>query len=369
MRVQLPNEGAKQVAGDSFSLDGKLATYLAASASVGAVMASSANAIIVSNTNVQTIGINGFANIDFNNDGQTDFQIDHDRVDLGGGNIVDYLQLDKNDINGENDPLPFDPLIGFQAQTFPPGATTPNDQNNAAYLVQDPPNNGANLQYPSALLAGAEIGPNSSFDYQEGSNVYGSGKTGRLNRLIDEDHGQVDMILGGKTAEQIVTPTNAPQFLGVQNQVRYIGVRMDLNNSSPNNTASEYNYGWIGIRITNEADATAELVGYGYETQPGVAINAGDLAPGVPGDFNGNGKVDGADYVLWRNGGPLQNDPTPGVQAADYAFWRSAFGNSGAGAGLGSGASAVPEPGALLLSMATGLSLVFAFLIRRVRSR
>jgi hypothetical protein len=79
------------------------------------------------------------------------------------------------------------------------------------------------------------------------------------------------------------------------------------------------------------------------------------------GDYNNNGVVDMADYVLWRKGGPLQNDPTPGVQAADYAFWRSHFGNTGGGvggtstltrglvsyvtsfSGLGSGSS-VPEP-------------------------
>ena len=35
---------------------------------------------------------------------------------------------------------------------------------------------------------------------------------------------------------------------------------------------------------------------------------------GVPGDYNNNGKVDAADYVLWRNGGPLQNEvTTPGT--------------------------------------------------------
>ena len=86
----------------SFSLDQKLASYLAASASIGVVMASEAKAIVISNTNVQNVGINGFANIDFNSDGQADFQIDHDRVDLTpqGGPVVDYLQLDKNDVNG-----------------------------------------------------------------------------------------------------------------------------------------------------------------------------------------------------------------------------------------------------------------------------
>jgi T5SS/PEP-CTERM-associated repeat protein len=72
-------------------------------------------------------------------------------------------------------------------------------------------------------------------------------------------------------------------------------------------------------------------------------------AAGVLGDYNNNGIVDGADYVLWRNGGPLANDPTPGVQAADYDFWRSRFGaTSGSGAGLGQ-PGAVPEPTAVLL--------------------
>ena len=35
---------------------------------------------------------------------------------------------------------------------------------------------------------------------------------------------------------------------------------------------------------------------------------------GVPGDYNNNGVVDAADYVLWRKGGPLQNEvDTPGT--------------------------------------------------------
>jgi hypothetical protein len=83
----------------------------------------------------------------------------------------------------------------------------------------------------------------------------------------------------------------------------------------------------------------------------GVAFVTAASPAGVSGDYNNNGVVDMADYVLWRNGGPLQNDPTPGVQAADYDFWRSRFAaTSGSGSGLGGG-SAVPEPtsGVLLL--------------------
>ncbi len=74
-------------------------------------------------------------------------------------------------------------------------------------------------------------------------------------------------------------------------------------------------------------------------------VRVGRFPVGVPGDYNGNGTVDAADYVLWRNGGPLQNEvDTPGtVTAADYTEWRARFGNS-SGSGSGLGASNVPEP-------------------------
>jgi hypothetical protein len=51
------------------------------------------------------------------------------------------------------------------------------------------------------------------------------------------------------------------------------------------------------------------------------------------GDYNGNGIVDAADYVVWRNGGPLQNEvpeTTPGtVTSEDYDAWRARFGLGG----------------------------------------
>ena len=37
------------------------------------------------------------------------------------------------------------------------------------------------------------------------------------------------------------------------------------------------------------------------------------------------------DYVVWRKGGPLVNDPTPGVQPGDYAYWRARYGNAALG--------------------------------------
>lgn len=80
---------------------------------------------------------------------------------------------------------------------------------------------------------------------------------------------------------------------------------------------------------------------------------------GVPGDYNNNNFVDAADYVLWRKGGPLQNEvATPGsVTPEDYDAWRARFGNTaGAGGGKASLANAaVPEPlsGMLLVAGAS----------------
>jgi hypothetical protein len=244
------------------SLDGRLAAYMAA-VGAGATLASSAEGAVVANTTLQPFGVNQEVNIDFNMDGQTDYQIDHDRVDLGSGNVVDYLQLDKNDVSSETNPLPIN-----DAATFPTNSTTANDTAQAGYLIP-----GSTIgSYPAALVAGTPIGPGlGTFEFQEGTNFNSTGRTIRANRLIDEDQTQVDQVLGGKTPAQVQVPFNGPNFLGLNGDVRYLGVKMELNNSGLTN------YGWIGVRIDNEADATGAVVGYGYETLPNVPILAGQV--------------------------------------------------------------------------------------------
>jgi hypothetical protein len=82
----------------------------------------------------------------------------------------------------------------------------------------------------------------------------------------------------------------------------------------------------------------------------------------VPGDYNDNGVVDAADYVLWRGsegttGEGLQADSNNDnrIDIEDYNEWRSLFGNDrDDGHHHGSGA-AVPEPSALVFSIATAL--------------
>jgi mannan endo-1,4-beta-mannosidase len=72
---------------------------------------------------------------------------------------------------------------------------------------------------------------------------------------------------------------------------------------------------------------------------------------GVPGDFNKNGIVDAADYVLWRQlagqsglGLAADGDLNGRVDAADLAFWKVRYSQYG-----GSGAVQIPEPGTIAL--------------------
>jgi hypothetical protein len=75
----------------------------------------------------------------------------------------------------------------------------------------------------------------------------------------------------------------------------------------------------------------------------------------APGDFNGDGSVDAADYAVWRDNfgtnNVLLNDPIGGMITQDqYDVWKSNF---GATMGSGSGASgenqSVPEPAILAM--------------------
>jgi hypothetical protein len=117
------------------------------------------------------------------------------------------------------------------------------------------------------------------------------------------------------------------------------------------------------------------FVSLNLPTLAGLAWNTSNLytlgelslvAAGLPGDYNGNGSVDSADYVLWRNNDntavTLPNDSTPGTSSADYSVWRAHFGQT---AGNGSGAdatAAVPEP-------ATGIMIIMVILALCPRRR
>jgi hypothetical protein len=63
----------------------------------------------------------------------------------------------------------------------------------------------------------------------------------------------------------------------------------------------------------------------------------------VPGDFNGDGTVDAADYVVWRKGPATEED---------YALWRMNFGLTSEPPGASLGSALVPEPTSLAICVA-----------------
>lgn len=134
---------------------------------------------------------------------------------------------------------------------------------------------------------------------------------------------------------------------------------------------------WIIATYTGTLTGTFETITSGYSVDYGAGTNSqvtlnlsGPV--GVPGDYNANGIVDGADYVVWRKNQGLLTGGTPSkgdgngdgaVDNADYQFWRARFGNtSGAGSGLNSGA--VPEPASVLL-IGLGLAALLSGTRRR----
>jgi hypothetical protein len=88
--------------------------------------------------------------------------------------------------------------------------------------------------------------------------------------------------------------------------------------------------------------------------------------PGLPGDYNDDGSVDAADYVVWRHSFgqtgldlAADGDASGTVDTGDYELWRANFGQpADIGATLG---SAVPEPSTIV----TGLTAMIVMRIRR----
>jgi hypothetical protein len=94
-----------------------------------------------------------------------------------------------------------------------------------------------------------------------------------------------------------------------------------------------------GTSITNGSASFQNTAHLRFDLPPGVSFTTDSgVVFIIPGDYNNNGTVDAADYVLWRN----SNGPS-----ADYNTWRANFGpTAGSGSVLPSTGplSAIPEP-------------------------
>jgi T5SS/PEP-CTERM-associated repeat protein len=86
-------------------------------------------------------------------------------------------------------------------------------------------------------------------------------------------------------------------------------------------------------------------------TSNASVLQATSITPLIDGDYNGDGAVNAADYVIWRKSVGGINLAADGnrdglVDALDEAVWRSHFGTS-----AGSGNAAVPEPSVAAIVM------------------
>ncbi len=109
------------------------------------------------------------------------------------------------------------------------------------------------------------------------------------------------------------------------------------------------------------SDHAGELYALGMSSSKAVLYKFTDAYTLPEGDYNEDGKVDAADYTVWRNslgqsvalGTMADGDGNGTIDTGDYAIWKAHFGESvaiGSGGGSGVADVGVPEPSALGLA-------------------
>jgi hypothetical protein len=146
----------------------------------------------------------------------------------------------------------------------------------------------------------------------------------------------------------------------------YRDIRIDLDQSvGPYRAGESFNEIFCTGGECPENDLTPSGFQFFFNKTAGHALSAYidnvrvvAAAPGVPGDYNDNGTVDAADYVVWRkhlnSTDELPNDNGLGVPigTGHYDLWRQNFGSASSPGG--SSANAAPEPGAIGLLLVAG---------------
>lgn len=245
-------------------LEKKLAAFFASAGFVGAAAISSdANAAIVSSgpLSIKFGPANGGPGnidipIDLDGEGELEFMLRH----RTNSNSEDFLELDKSpdensvypDVDGDGDNGDWAYAVDTLGD-YPVALT----KGTFGGTVFDPP---PGLQY--------ELWQDSS-DYQ--GDFVDPKYIRRANRLIDYDSG-VDELTD---ANNIWSPPPSPpgNFVGLGGVPHYVGVQMDFDDDGP------FYYGWIGVKITDDATASGELIGYAYNTVPARGLAIGHYVP------------------------------------------------------------------------------------------
>ena len=118
---------------------------------------------------------------------------------------------------------------------------------------------------------------------------------------------------------------------------------------------------FVDVYTVNDSFRLQELVAMGVDS---IETDRPDLLHAIvfSGDYSGNGAVDAADYIVWRNmlgqsGTNLaaDGDGNQFIDDGDYAIWRSHFGRTGGIGGVAAGEyvseapAHVPEPASILM--------------------
>jgi hypothetical protein len=127
---------------------------------------------------------------------------------------------------------------------------------------------------------------------------------------------------------------------------------------------------WIGRQFSPTATNTSfegkidEVAVYSTALSPATILAHYQAATLNAGDFDGDGDVDGADFIAWQTNHPTGNSATLGqgdsdydgdVDGADFAAWQGSF-----PIGPGPGVSPIPEPSSIILTCCGIWMLVFS---------
>jgi hypothetical protein len=141
-----------------------------------------------------------------------------------------------------------------------------------------------------------------------------------------------------------VLPIGQPPFpSGLQFPMVVTGTSYNGRDFSGDLLGTQYMFDWTIIPAANDELLWNGKVGWTGGRYELTTITDARLIPGLAGDFNQDGAVNAADYVVWRK------DLGTTYTQNDYNVWRAHFGQT---SGSGTGASvnaAVPEPASALL--------------------
>jgi hypothetical protein len=200
-------------------------------------------------------------------------------------------------------------------------ALDPSDASNLALV-----GSGTNVVGVYASIAGGPLARIADTSMQ----FPGSTSTFADFGAVSIDPGDVAFLAFGSSGEKGIFANVAGQLVDVVNVEDTIAGKL----------IADLDFGPFGF---SEASGTPKVTYRATFSDGSSSILTATLNQPISGDFNGDGTVNAADYVVWRKGlGTIYTQ-------SDYNDWRAHFGQS---AGSGAGASvntAVPEPTTLVL--------------------